>query len=188
MKLLLIILTIYTNVYGNNVSSYSNHYNSYNSIPVEQTYRRIGYTTNYSNVQFNSEVYKSPITTYNPYFDKSNENRLSNGPRRVPRDHADGSVTVTVKGYSATINWNVDANLLGWRWWTITYSDGTSEVFWGSFNEAKQHANQVAENKARQQAEERAHSVPLDDTVVSILSFLLIYTFYDLFIRYILKK
>ena len=49
LTILLILLQINTFGYGNYSSPYSNRYNSYSSVSVEQTNRKIGYTTNYGN-------------------------------------------------------------------------------------------------------------------------------------------
>lgn len=64
LTILLILLQINTFGYLNYRSLYSNHYNSYNCVPIEQTYQGIGYTTNYSNGQFNSTYYYQ--STYTP--------------------------------------------------------------------------------------------------------------------------
>lgn len=117
MKLLLIILAIYTSTYGNNSGTSSNYNNGYNSLFPEQT-RRVGYTTTYSNGQFNSEVYKSSMTTleyqnraftgtYNPV-GSSSGSRLG-GPRRVAGYTGDGEYVDDGKGYGdsdSTYFWN----------------------------------------------------------------------------------
>ena len=64
LTILLILLQINKFGYLNYRSLYSNHYNSYNCVPIEQTYQGIGYTTNYSNGQFNSTYYYQ--STYTP--------------------------------------------------------------------------------------------------------------------------
>ena len=64
LTILLILLQINTFGYLNYRSLYSNHYNSYNCVHIEQTYQGIGYTTNYSNGQFNSTYYYQ--STYTP--------------------------------------------------------------------------------------------------------------------------
>lgn len=80
-------------------------------------------------------------------------------------DHASGSETVIVDGATVTISWTVEAGFIGWRYWIITYSDGTSETYWGSFESAKKYASEEAKKKA----EEQAHSVPLGDFPLLLL-------------------
>lgn len=108
MKLLLIALTIYTSIYGNNISDNSNYNNCYNSLFPEQT-GRIGYTTNYSNGQFNSGVYKSSTVTLehqNRAFTSTYTHAASSsggsrprGPRRVAGYTRNGEYIDDGKGY-----------------------------------------------------------------------------------------
>lgn len=65
LTILLILLQINTFGYGNYSSPYSNRYNSYSSVPVEQTNRKIGYTTNYGNT-FGYTTQQTYSGTYNP--------------------------------------------------------------------------------------------------------------------------
>ena len=82
LTILLILLQISTFDYGNYNNSYSNHYNSYNGVPAEQTYRGIGYTTSYSNGQFNStQYYQSYQGVYVSVSDNSSKRPVQ--PRRV---------------------------------------------------------------------------------------------------------
>lgn len=142
---------------------------------------RIGYTSQYIN------VYKPNANfSYDDkgYFNQEQDNYMPN-MRRSPGDKANGSETVTVDGYSATISWNVEAGFLGLAYWVITYSDGTSETFWGTFNQAKSHAARVAADKAKAQAEKMASNPgdPYADPIGSfplglLLILAIIYSYY----------
>ena len=94
LTILYILLQINTFNHGNYSSANSNNRYSGGNVPVEQTYRGIGYTTNYSNGQFNSGVYKSSMTSleyqnrsftgiYNPAESSSGGSRQSVQPRKV---------------------------------------------------------------------------------------------------------
>ena len=79
LTILLILLQINTFGYGNYSSPYSNRYNSYNGVPIEQTNRKIGYTTNYGNT-FGYTTQQTYSGTYNPV---SNGNSGKPGIRKV---------------------------------------------------------------------------------------------------------
>ena len=187
MKRIFIIYILILIAFGLNAQMYST--SSY----LQQERQYMGQTLSVQDYGYNNE-YRIGYTTqyggvYNPSYSLGNGNNgyepgystQQGGPRRAPGDHASGSETVTVDGYSATITWNVEADFLGWRLWTITYSDGTSETFWGSFGETKQHAKQVAEQKARKQAEKMAENPydpypdPLTDGILILIMFALLY-------------
>ena len=172
MKLLLIILAIYTSVYGNNSIPYSNSHNIYSSIPVEQTYRGIGYSTNYSNGQFNSTHY------YQGYYTpkESSSGRRTVKPRRVVIKHGNDSIDTgrqdDWKYYHGVLlgGWYYDDGDKFWKWngsdWVETW--GTVEWF--------------------SKPADASPSTPVGDAIVPLLILLLLYMFYDLFIIHTLKK
>lgn len=121
---------------------------------------RIGYTTQYSDVYNPSENVGRIQQEY-----EGTPTTRSGGPRKAPWDHANGSATVTVDGYSATVTWDVDAAFLGIIYWEITYSDGTTEIFEGSFGEVKQ----MAENP------DEPYADPLTDGILVLIMFALLY-------------
>lgn len=193
MKLLLIILTIYTNVYGNNNSSYSNNHHSYSSVPVEQTYRGIGYSTNYSNGQFNSSQYftgnyqpsSSTINNCDNYSMYGLDNSYNSSPIKAPPgERILYSGYVTVDG--ATVYWEITGtDIFGIGGNYKIYVDGVlvdSGWMWNS------EVQRRAKEEAQKVAEEKAHSVPIDDATVPLLSLLLLYVGYDVLIRPRLKK
>ena len=160
LHILLCIFTLNCNAQMYSTSPYIQKRAGYSNSSYQQTntsqqslgYRegsRIGYTIQYSgvytpNTSLSYEEQEAFIPAQSSYV---------SGPRKAPSTHGEGSETVIVDGYSATISWSVDADFLGWFLWTITYSDGTTESFTGTFNQAKAHAASVAEEKARAQAE-----------------------------------
>lgn len=187
MKLLLIILAIYTSVYGNNSIPYSNSHNIYSSIPVEQTYRGIGYSTNYSNGQFNSKVYKSSMTTleyqnrvftgtYNPGSTSTTTGRP--GPMKsAERPYSGG----TFEDFIDWLRMNTDPNWPSyvdpdyWDWFLENYGDEYGEYVEQWFD-------------IHPDAQNNLFKTPIGDTIVPLLILLLLYMFYDLFIRHTLKK
>lgn len=84
LTILLILLQINTFGYGNYSSPYSNRYNSYSSVSVEQTNRKIGYTTNYGNT-FGYTTQQTYSGTYNPV---SSSSGRPGQPRRS-KEHPD---------------------------------------------------------------------------------------------------
>lgn len=106
LTILYILLQINTFNHGNYSSANSNNHYSGGNVPVEQTYRGIGYSTNYANGQFNSGVYKSSMATleyqnrtftgtYNPSETESSSggSRPGGQPRKVKGYTADGEET-----------------------------------------------------------------------------------------------
>ena len=83
-----------------------------------------------------------------------------------------GSGAATVNG--VTVTWEVYAPAFGIVWWVINYSDGTSEEYFGSFENAKRHAQEQAYKKAQQ----LANSVPIGNGLYVLLIFTIIYIFY----------
>ena len=88
LTILLILLQINTFGYGNYSSPYSNRYNSYSSVSVEQTNRKIGYTTNYGNT-FGYTTQQTYSGTYNP---ASSSGGRPGQPRRVVIKHGNDSI------------------------------------------------------------------------------------------------
>ena len=83
-----------------------------------------------------------------------------------------GSGAATVNGI--TVTWEVYAPVFGIIWWIIIYSDGTSEEYFGSFENAKRYAQEQAYKKAQQ----LANSVPIGNELYILLIFTVIYIFY----------
>lgn len=131
MKKILFIILLCLNIqltYGVDYSPYSNRYGGYNSVPTEQTYRRIGYTSQYgggfsnpkSTIGYPQNMYINPKstfgkTTYDNYhsnaiypgntYDNYHSNYSSGGsgrpggqPRRVIGYTADGDSINTGSG------------------------------------------------------------------------------------------
>ena len=180
MKLLLIILSIYTSVYGNNSITYSNSHNIYSSIPVEQTYRGIGYSTNYSNGQFNSTHY------YQGYYtpEESSSGRRTVKPRRVVIKHGNDSID-TGRQDDYDPDWKYYHGVLrGWY-----YDDGNNHWWWNGSDwvEIQQDKSWDIIKWVSKKAD-ASPSTPVGDAIVPLLILLLLYMFYDLFIRHTLKK
>ena len=83
-----------------------------------------------------------------------------------------GSGAATVNG--VTVTWEVYAPVFGIIWWIINYSDGTSEEYFGSFENAKRYAQEQAYKKAQQ----LANSIPIGNGLYVLLIFTVIYIFY----------
>ena len=83
-----------------------------------------------------------------------------------------GSGAATVNG--VTVTWEVYAPIFGIIWWIINYSDGTSEEYFGSFENAKRYAQEQAYKKAQQ----LANSIPIGNGLYVLLIFTIIYIFY----------
>lgn len=149
---------------------------STSSYPVQTS--RIGYTTNYGN-GFNSDA----MYGY-PQQNSLTQGRAYPQPARALGDTKasnTGSETVTVDGYSATISYEITGNLLGWVWFTITYSDGTSETYWGTLSGAKSRATEVARQKAQEEAErlrDEAMATPIGEPLVPTAIILTFYAVY----------
>ena len=84
-------------------------------------------------------------------------------------DKESGAATVN----GVTVTWEVYAPAFGIFWWIINYSDGTSEEYFGSFENAKRHAQEQAYKKAQQ----LANSVPIGNGLYILLIFTVIYLF-----------
>lgn len=161
--LLYILLIINLMCYGQHYTMHST--SMYNIEKINQPTihtSNYGYTTKYGYVQnndiqdFYNYDYNSNLT-YNSYESAYESDYSHPGkPRRAIGDHESGSETITVDGYTAIISWSVDANIIGLIYWTITYSDGTQETYWGSKSSAINHAKSVAREKAREKAEKMA--------------------------------
>ena len=83
-----------------------------------------------------------------------------------------GSGAATVNG--VTVTWEVYAPIFGIIWWIINYSDGTSEEYFGSFENAKRYAQEQAYKKAQQ----LANSLPIGNGLYILLIFTILYIFY----------
>ena len=121
----------------------------------QETYRtpRIGYST-----YRGQEHYGETTLSYDSN-DVYSTNETHGQPRRAPWTSSEG-VSRDYGGF--VITWAVNAGFLGITYWKITYSDGTSETFWGSHNEAVAHAQQKAEEKAKQKYVD-AMATPIGD-------------------------
>lgn len=119
LTILLILLQINTFGYGNYSSHYSNRYNSYNCLPVEQTNRKIGYTTNYGNT-FGYTTQQTYRGTYTPAASSSGGRHGS--PRKSP----------TVPDYDEEDGWGNWSSIFGilnkdaWRYYVTERAD----MFW----------------------------------------------------------
>lgn len=111
LTILLILLQINTFGYGNYSSPYSNRYNSYSSVPIEQTNRKIGYTTNYGNTFGYTTQQTYYRGTYTPAASSSGV------PRRSPSvpDYHDGEWD----------GWDI----LNGDWWRYYITEG-ADKFW----------------------------------------------------------
>ena len=111
MRLLLIILTIYTTSYGSYHSNYGNYHYGYNNVSIEQT-PRIGYTTNYGR-GMNSSVNNQYIYTVSPsMFNHSSTTTYNPGaaiganrPRRVTVYNGSGETDNTPGGNNDSSDW-----------------------------------------------------------------------------------
>lgn len=140
MKLLLIILTIYTSIYGNNISTNSNYNNGYNSLFPEQT-RRIGYTTNYSNGQFNSGVYKSSTTSSSCY-----EPRKSPEKPDPDNDWLDWWHMNMPDILGGNSDWPSYVDPEHWDWFLENYGDEYGEYVEGWFEQHQDAPNNPYKN------------------------------------------
>ena len=164
--------------YGNYSSPYSNRYNSYSSVSVEQTYRGIGYTTNYSNGQFNSTHYYQSTYTQSA----SSSGGRPGQPRRVIIKHGNDSID-TKRDDDWNPNWKYyHGSVLGIgydeRWY---YKDGDDMYFWngnewehtGRWDWVHTHESATAH-----------HSVPIGDPDFYLITALL----FSYFIYIYMKK
>ena len=115
----------------------------------------------FNNYHFTTE--KEQTELYNTYLNNT------------PSDYAantKGSGAATVNG--VTVTWEVYAPAFGIVWWIINYSDGTSEKYFGLFENAKRYAQEQAYKKAQQ----LANSVPIGNGLYVLLIFTMLYIFY----------
>ena len=103
------------------------------------------------------------IELYNIYLNNTQSDYAANDK---------GSGAATVNG--VTVTWEVYAPIFGIIWWIINYSDGTSEEYFGSFENAKRYAQEQAYKKAQQ----LANSIPIGNGLYILLIFTVIYIFY----------
>ena len=184
LTILYILLQINTFNYGNYSSANSNNRYSSGNVPVEQTYRGIGYTTNYGNT-FGYTTQQTYSGTYNP---ASNGN---SGIRRAPGHDASGNHYDTPFDFeSGWEYYNYNGNWYrygdrGWDWflhWGMGYQkwngsgwsniSGSWENFW----------NDVGSNGTQVQP------TPIGDVIVPLLILLHLYIGYDIFKKESVKK
>ena len=106
---------------------------------------------------------KEQTELYNTYLNTTQSDYAAN---------TKGSGSATVNG--VTVTWEVYAPAFGIFWWIINYSDGTSEEYFGSFENAKRYAQEQAYKKAQQ----LANSIPIGNGLYILLIFTVIYIFY----------
>ena len=200
MKKILFIILLCLNIqltYGIDYSSYSNRYGGYNSVPTEQTYRRIGYTSQYgggfsnnkSTFGYPRNTYINPKstfgkTTYDNYhsnaiypgntYDNYHSNYSSGTPRRAKGSGSSDGITVTYE-----TSWK--SGLLHTTYKiTYTYPDGHQEVEyvteWFGYFSIDHYAAEQAEKRAEQWA--ASHSVPIGDGLVPLSLLCLGYILY----------
>lgn len=129
LTILLILLQINTFGYGNYSSPYSNRYNSYSSVPVEQTNRRIGYTTNYGN----TFGYTTQQTYYRGTYTPTASNSGGAGKPGIRKVHVygnDGSENETPGGNKDGEDWLYQFD--GTDWW-CSQDDGQTWKKWDSW-------------------------------------------------------
>lgn len=93
-------------------------------------------------------------------------------------DNAQGSESGSYEDCFAVVSWEVDAPAFGVVLWVITYSDGTSETYYGSFGNAKKYAQEEAKKKANAEAKrkyEDKHAAPIGDSLAPLLIISTIY-------------
>ena len=194
LTILLILLQINIFSYGNYNNSYSNHYNSYNSVSVEQTNRRIGYTTNYSNGQFNSTQYYR--STYTPTASNSggrprqprkvkgyddNGNEINTDGQGNPSDPSKGMWGDGYEYYyeSSTGYWyRTKDGGKTWQKWSSWLDWGG--LFW-DWRGGRPHGGNVTHYNEQ-------NPVPIGDAIVPLLTILLLYIGYDILVKSRLKK
>ena len=93
---------------------------------------------------------------------------------------ASGSATATVNGQTVTVYYEINKAILGWFIFDITYTypDGTTktERVYQGVEDAKTYAQQQAQAKAQELAEEYAQRVPLGSGVITMLIAAGVYT------------
>ena len=150
----------------------------------QEPIKRIGYTTNYSNGQFNSSQYfmgsqqpsKSTINNYENYniYEPGINSSISGPVKAPPGERVLYSGYVTVDG--VTVYWEITGtDILGIGGNYKIYVDGVLvDSGWMWNNEAQRKAKE----EAQRIAEEKAHSVPIGNSIISFLVLLLSYTGY----------
>lgn len=113
-----------------------------------------------------------PFNNYHLTTEKEQTELYNTYLNNTPSDYAantKGSGAATVN--DVTVKWEVYAPAFGIFWWIINYSDGTSEEYLGSFENAKRYAQEQAYKKAQQ----LANSVPIGNGLYILLIFTIIY-------------
>jgi hypothetical protein len=207
LTILYILLQINTFNYGNYSSANSNNRYSGSNVPVEQTYRGIGYTTNYSNGQFNSGVYKSSMTTlgyqnrafagtYNPAESSSGGERTGGGPRRITVYDGNGNTAETpgdvgdpegIYQYDeSTGKWYYSPDN-GKTWYEWRRASGIWELFVGLFGGGWGSDWRTVNNPPSENSNHWASDpndpflTPIGDAIIPLLILLHLYIGYDVF-------
>ena len=200
MKKILFIILLCLNIqltYGIDYSPYSNRYGGYNSVPTEQTYRRIGYTSQYgdgfsnnkSTFGYPQNTYINPKSTfgkitYDNYhsndiypgntYDNYQSNYSSRAAKAAGGQGSYGGIVVT---------YTVEADYLGIYYYTVTYyyPNGTiagTERVKGLFGDVDYaHINSQAQKYAKEYYE-RQMAVPIGDGLVPLSLLCLGYILY----------
>jgi hypothetical protein len=165
--------------YGNYTNLYINNHNSYNSISDEQTYRRIGYTTNYSNGQFNSVHY------YQNTYTSNGSNRRPGQPRRiiVYSGSDDESGKNTPGGNNDSSDWLYEYDDTTKEWW-CSKDGGKSWYKWDSwfglgwlFHDWRPGRGNPTDNATHYHHDKNnPWVVPIGEPTVPLLTILLLYS------------
>lgn len=175
MLLSLMVMSVYSFTYQTEYNyqrstfgTTSNYISHNNTQSIE--YRRIGYTTNYYNGQFNSGVYKSLEYhnrffngTYNPTLDIEDNTDFGyyNGSHRKSLPIRYGSETSD--DGTVVVNWYIEYyEILGVGYYML-YVDG---VYYGDYLGSYGRAKKIAEEAAKNMANEKSHSVPIGDNYI----------------------
>ena len=190
MKTLLLILLLLTNIHtssygGNYNNSYSNHYNSYSSVSTQSEYRKIGYTTNYGN-SFGQTTQQTYSDTYNQSMNITSDQEYSQNykaPRKAKGDNRDIIYGIeTSDDGTVTVNWSINGyDVLRWFGYYYIYVDGKlvdQGTMWRNNAEKKAH------EKAKELANARSHSAPINDPDFYLVTTLL----FSYFIYRCMKK
>ena len=121
----------------------------------------------FNNYHLTTETEQTEL--YNTYLNNTQSDYAAN---------TKGSGAATVN--DITVTWEVYAPAFGIFWWIINYSDGTSEEYFGSFENAKRYAQEQAYKKAQQ----LANSLPIGNGLYILLIFTVIY----LLVKFYKKK
>lgn len=179
--LLCITISIHAQQYDITYRPSGNYSNWNTGVSYQQSNQpgRIGYTTKYGNsFQYDEQVINSDyrLVTYT----------LSSSPYKAPsaeKNEWDG-----YEEYGKVrIYWKVTKDVWGIYFFTIAYSDGTSEKHHGLFDE--DGAISRAKEVAKQKAQDQAMSVPIGNPPLILFAILLLaYMSYDILVKPVLNK